>query len=97
MAERINISNILQTSIVKKVIKSLHPFDKSSDDPIKIFRQQCRAVRNGCNFDISKCFKDGKPLILEGAHIDPSQLLYRNEAREFRIFCPKEETPNQAI
>jgi 2-phosphoglycerate kinase len=28
-------------------------------------------VRNGCNFDLSKAFNDGKPLIIEGAHITP--------------------------
>lgn len=28
-------------------------------------------MRDGCNFDISKCFKDGKPLIIDGSHIDP--------------------------
>ncbi len=28
-------------------------------------------MRDGCNFDISKCFADGKPLIIDGSHIDP--------------------------
>lgn len=32
----------------------------------------CRHVRKGCNFDIQKCFVDGKPLIIEGSHIDPN-------------------------
>ena len=32
----------------------------------------CRQVRKGCNFDIQKCFVDGKPLIIEGSHIEPN-------------------------
>ena len=35
------------------------------------FKKTCRVVRDGCNFDISKCFADGKPLIIDGTHIDP--------------------------
>jgi 2-phosphoglycerate kinase len=35
----------------------------------------CRYVRKGTNFDIQKCFVDGKPLIIEGTHIDPSLYL----------------------
>lgn len=32
----------------------------------------CRHVRKGCNFDIQKCFVDGKPLIIEGSHLEPN-------------------------
>lgn len=32
-------------------------------------------MRDGCNFDLLKCFKDGKPLILDGTHVDPSAFL----------------------
>lgn len=32
----------------------------------------CRHVRKGCNFDIQKCFIDGKPLIIEGSHLEPN-------------------------
>ena len=28
-------------------------------------------VRDGCNYDMSKCFADGKPLIICGDYIDP--------------------------
>ena len=35
------------------------------------FRKDCIWVRDGCNFDISKIFKDGKPLIIDGTHVDP--------------------------
>jgi len=82
LAERINISNILQTSIVKQVMDNFGSrtpppeldFSKSytQDKIIETFRNTCRRVRDGCNFDISKCFADGKPLIIDGSHIDPS-------------------------
>mmetsp|Transcript_29479 Transcript_29479/g.36574 ORF Transcript_29479/g.36574 Transcript_29479/m.36574 type:complete len:104 (-) Transcript_29479:434-745(-) len=54
------------------------------------FKQECARVRDGCNFDISKCFKDGKPLIIDGSHIDPECYLRmeRNEQTgkmEYRI------------
>ena len=42
-------------------------------------------VRNECNFDISKCFKDGKPLIIDGSHVDPACLLTISESGEYRI------------
>jgi hypothetical protein len=42
-------------------------------------------VRNGCNFDISKCFKDGKPLIIDGSHVHPDSFLIKNEAGEYRV------------
>lgn len=36
-----------------------------------------RYIRKGCNFDIQKCFVDGKPLIIEGCHLDPDLYLDR--------------------
>jgi len=113
LAERVNISNILQTSVVKQVVtnfdkipdpeesplsqkefdispesqKEVHQLDKTPDQRVEeacasldiddeesiidAFRLDCRKVRDGCNFDISKCFKDGKPLIIDGSHVDP--------------------------
>lgn len=85
LAERINISNILQTSIVKQVIKNLNDSDYKPGSVVQNYIHECKMVRNGCNFDISKCFKDGKPLIVDGTHIDPEKLLYLNEQGEHRI------------
>ena len=39
-------------------------------------------MRDGCNFDISKCFKDGKPLIIDGTHLDPECYLELVENKE---------------
>ena len=44
-------------------------------EPEKVIQEYlkvCRLVRKGCNFDIQKCFIDGKPLIIEGSHIEPN-------------------------
>lgn len=54
-------------------------------------------MRNGCNFDISKCFKDGKPLIIDGTHVDPQQLLFLNEQGEYRIRTELDPAANQAV
>lgn len=40
-------------------------------DIISEYKKSARWVRKGCNFDIQKCFIDGKPLIIEGSHLDP--------------------------
>ena len=47
-----------------------------------MFKRECRRVRDGCNFDISKCFKDGKPLIIDGTHLDPECYLELVENKE---------------
>ena len=97
LAERINISNILQTSIVKQVIKSIQPSRAPQLDVISRYQLECSVVRNGCNFDISKCFKDGKPLIIDGTHIDPKQLLHRIESGEYRIKTEVDPEANKAV
>lgn len=98
-AEKINISNILQTSIVKQVIKSLRPKQEKTDDVIGAYVQECRAIRNGCNFDISKCFKDGKPLVIDGSHIDPHEIICRDPlSQEYRIAQPSDkDESNHAV
>ena len=71
------------------------------EDVISAFKQECRRVRDGCNFDISKCFKDGKPLIIDGTHIDPECYLelVSNETtgqQEYRIKTTlTESTPGE--
>jgi hypothetical protein len=42
------------------------------EEIIKSYVAMCRHVRKGCNFDIQKCFIDGKPLIIEGSHLEPN-------------------------
>lgn len=50
------------------------PTHKKADEEtiIKNYVRLCRHVRKGCNFDIQKCFVDGKPLIIEGSHLEPN-------------------------
>jgi len=83
LAERINISNILQTNITYKMMRSINPqleqegqlFDRegmSEEDLIRVYDNNCRLVRKGVNFDIQKCFVDGKALIIEGRHVNPN-------------------------
>lgn len=50
---------------------------KSEEDIITDYIKMCRHVRKGCNFDIQKCFVDGKPLIIEGSQIDPNMYLQK--------------------
>ena len=45
---------------------------KTDQDIVDDYVSTCRQVRKGCNFDIQKCFVDGKPLIIEGSHIEPN-------------------------
>lgn len=45
---------------------------KDEKDIIREYVKMCRHVRKGCNFDIQKCFVDGKPLIIEGSHLEPN-------------------------
>ncbi len=54
-------------------------------------------VRNGCNFDVSKCFKDGKALIIDGSHVSPDSFLVKNDQNEYRIKTDIEDTENKAV
>ena len=45
---------------------------KTDEEIIASYVKMCRHVRKGCNFDIQKCFIDGKPLIIEGSHLEPN-------------------------
>jgi len=81
LAERMNISNVLQTEIIELV---MHKFDEtycsdniklkeydSKDELLEEYRRRCRLVRRGANTDIQKALKEGKPLIIEGFSVDP--------------------------
>jgi hypothetical protein len=39
------------------------------------FKSKSKRIRDGCNFDISKCYADGKDLLLTGSYIDPEFFL----------------------
>jgi len=106
LAERINVSNILQTSVTYKMMRSINPqfefgvnfFERDGleeEELIKIYDNNCRLVRKGVNFDIQKCFVEGKALIIEGRHVNPLIYLKPEELkseekieRKMHIFTP---------
>lgn len=56
--------------------------EKSDEQIVKDYVLMCRHVRKAANFDIQKCFVDGKPLIIEGSHIEPSFYLKKVQFQE---------------
>ncbi|XP_020259311.1 uncharacterized protein LOC109835716 isoform X1 [Asparagus officinalis] len=54
----------------------------SSEELITEFCRECRIVRKGLAGDLKKAMKDGKPIIIEGIHLDPSIYLMDEENRE---------------
>jgi hypothetical protein len=44
----------------------------SPEELITEFSRECRIVRKGLDGDLKKAMKDGKPVIIEGLHLDPS-------------------------
>ncbi|KAF7824874.1 2-phosphoglycerate kinase isoform B [Senna tora] len=51
----------------------------SSEELITEFCRECRVVRKGLAGDLKKAMKDGKPIIIEGIHLDPSIYLVDDE------------------
>ncbi|KAJ4834693.1 hypothetical protein Tsubulata_003594 [Turnera subulata] len=66
LAQRLNLPNVLQTEM-------------SSEELITEFCRECRIVRKGLAGDLKKAIKDGKPVIIEGIHLDPSIYLMDEE------------------
>ena len=93
LAERINVSNILQTSATYKIMRSINPlfefavqfFERpglTEQELIDIYNKNCRLIRKGVNFDIQKCFVDGKALIIEGRHVNPIIYIGQEECKK---------------
>lgn len=82
LAERLNISNVLQTNIVEMVMTDMgldHFYNYKAfneelqeEDLISSFQTHCKKIRKGVSTDINKCFIEGKAVIIEGYAIDPS-------------------------
>lgn len=77
---------------------------QSDEEIIQEYQKTCRYIRKGCNFDIQKCFIDGKPLIVEGSHLDPNLFVRQasdesSEEAKLEIFTPgpfdEEEEQNE--
>lgn len=82
LGERLHLPNVLQTDIVWDLHSTmargapcqpvwLRRFD-TREAFLEEYRRECATVRRALEGDIAKCFKDGKPIIIEGSHLDPS-------------------------
>ncbi|XWS60108.1 hypothetical protein CRYUN_Cryun07bG0006100 [Craigia yunnanensis] len=90
LAQRLNLPNVLQTDMVYELLRtstdaplaSTPVWERdfsSSEELITEFCRECRIVRKGLNGDLKKAMKDGKPIIIEGIHLDPSIYLMDDE------------------
>uniref|UniRef100_A0A1J3HKJ8 2-phosphoglycerate kinase n=1 Tax=Noccaea caerulescens TaxID=107243 RepID=A0A1J3HKJ8_NOCCA len=90
LAQRLNLPNVLHTDMVYELLRTAtdapltstpvwtREFD-SSEELINEFCRECRIVRKGLAGDLKKAMKDGKPIIIEGRHLDPSIYLMNDE------------------
>ncbi|KAB2089575.1 hypothetical protein ES319_A03G071000v1 [Gossypium barbadense] len=90
LAQRLNLPNVLQTDMVYELLRTATDAPlastpvwerdfSSSEELITEFCRECRIVRKGLNGDLKKAMKDGKPIIIEGIHLDPSIYLMDDE------------------
>ncbi|KAM7494632.1 hypothetical protein LguiB_029241 [Lonicera macranthoides] len=90
LAQRLNLPNVLQTDMVYELLRTstdaplasspVWARDFSSpEELITEFCRECRIVRKGLAGDLKKAMKDGKPIIIEGMHLDPSIYLMDDE------------------
>ncbi|CAM6098838.1 unnamed protein product [Calypogeia fissa] len=94
LAQRLNLPNVLQTDMVYELLRTATDAPlaatpvwsrdfSSPEELITEFRRECRIVRKGLHGDLSKAMKDGKPVIIEGVHLDPSlYLVDENNGRD---------------
>jgi hypothetical protein len=83
LGERLNISTILQTDIVCALASNSGDLGKqlwytdhgSEDDFFSVYQELARVAAGGIEGDIVKTLTDGKPLIVEGIHLDPELYL----------------------
>ncbi|XP_022952091.1 uncharacterized protein LOC111454853 [Cucurbita moschata] len=92
LAQRLNLPNVLQTEMVYELLRTstdapltstpVWARDFSSpEELITEFCRECRIVRKGLAGDLKKAMKDGKPIIIEGIHLDPSIYLMDDESK----------------
>ncbi|KAG6716655.1 hypothetical protein I3843_04G053600 [Carya illinoinensis] len=90
LAQRLNLPNVLQTDMVYELLRTATDAPlastpvwardfSSSEELITEFCRECRIVRKGLAGDLKKAMKDGKPIIIEGIHLDPSIYLMDDE------------------
>ncbi|XP_043697830.1 uncharacterized protein LOC122648677 isoform X2 [Telopea speciosissima] len=107
LAQRLNLPNVLQTDMVYELLRTSTDAPltstpvwardfSSSEELITEFCRECRIVRKGLAGDLKKAMKDGKPIIIEGIHLDPSIYLMNDENRESNKVPTKKEESKSA-
>ncbi|KAL3837885.1 hypothetical protein ACJIZ3_022476 [Penstemon smallii] len=102
LAQRLNLPNVLQTDMVYELLRTATDAPltsspvwardfSSSEELINEFCRECRIVRKGLAGDLKKAMKDGKPIIIEGVHLDPCIYLMDNENKLSTTLPPKDE------
>ncbi|XP_015169156.1 uncharacterized protein [Solanum tuberosum] len=82
LAQRLNLPNVLQTEMVYELLRTstdapltsspVWTRDFSSPEELMTeFCRECRIIWKGLAGDLRKATKDGKPIIIEGIHLDP--------------------------
>ncbi|KAL5718923.1 hypothetical protein ACHQM5_011775 [Ranunculus cassubicifolius] len=105
LAQRLNLPNVLQTDMVYELLRTSTEAPlvstpvwardfSSSEELITEFCRECRIVRKGLAGDLKKAMKDGKPIIIEGVHLDPSIYLMDDGNREPTSSNAKTEEQN---
>ncbi|XAR66125.1 hypothetical protein NMG60_11012221 [Bertholletia excelsa] len=110
LAQRLNLPNVLQTDMVYELLRTATDAPlasspvwardfSSSEELITEFCRECRIVRKGLAGDLKKAMKDGKPIIIEGMHLDPSIYLMDDENKSSshmpaQVDKPKPSTSN---
>ncbi|KAG8381532.1 hypothetical protein BUALT_Bualt06G0131500 [Buddleja alternifolia] len=106
LAQRLNLPNVLQTDMVYELLRTATDAPltsspvwardfSSSDELITEFCRECRIVRKGLAGDLKKAMKDGKPIIIEGIHLDPSIYLMDDEKKSSSSLPSKDEEKNK--
>ena len=84
LGERLNVSMILQTDIVCALTSNSgdhlgralwYTKHKNVDQFLDVYRGLCETANSGIEGDVAKTLTDGKPLIVEGIHLDPDLFL----------------------
>ncbi|XP_078148786.1 P-loop containing nucleoside triphosphate hydrolases superfamily protein isoform X2 [Carex rostrata] len=107
LAQRLNLPNVLHTDMVHELIRTSTDAPLTStpvwardfnspEELIKEFCRECRIVRKGLAGDLKKAMKDGKPIIIEGIHLDPSIYLMDEEKKD-SIDKSAEEPENKIL
>ncbi|KAK6786681.1 hypothetical protein RDI58_015206 [Solanum bulbocastanum] len=82
LTQRLNLPNVLQTEMVYELLRTsteapltsspVWTRDFSSPEELMTeFCRECRIIWKGLAGDLRKATKDGKPIIIEGIHLDP--------------------------